>query len=260
MSLIAQDLSVTMRGRAVLRGVSFEARRGALMIVVGPNGAGKTTLLKAVACLVPFTGRLDWDGAALSAMSAGARAGQIAYLPQGHVAHWPITARDVVTIGRAPFASSLTRLSGADNDAIDAALTAVDAMRFAGRPITELSGGERARVMLARALAVGAPLLLADEPVASLDPAHQLAVMDILSAQARQGRLVIAVSHDLILAARYADRVLVLQGGEVAAAGAPDETLTATLLRDVFAVESLQLAAPGHALQIPWKAVDNERP
>ncbi|WP_088346529.1 MULTISPECIES: ABC transporter ATP-binding protein [Rhodomicrobium] len=257
MNLRLDKLDVMMGGRKVLRGISLEAGRGALMIVVGPNGAGKTTLLRAIACLLASSGGLDWDGQGLAGMSAAARAKLIAYLPQGHVAHWPITARDVVTIGRAPFATSLTRLSHADAQAIDAALDAVDARAFAERPITELSGGERARVMLARALAVGAPLLLADEPVASLDPAHQLAVMDILVAQAKSGRLVIAVSHDLILAARYADSVLVLRDGEVAAFGAPEATLTADLLRDVFNVEALELSAPGHALQIPWKAVHN---
>ena len=145
----------------------------------------------------------------------------MAYLPQGHVAHWPLSARDVVAIGRAPFTSSLARLSRADRDAVEHALAAVGAHAFADRPVTELSGGERARIMLARALAVGAPILLADEPAASLDPAHQLAVMDLLSAQAKQGRLVIAVSHDLLLAARYADRILVLTGGRAAGVRRP---------------------------------------
>jgi iron complex transport system ATP-binding protein len=254
MSLVACQLGVTIGGRKVLRDITLEARRGELLAIVGPNGAGKTTFLKAVACLFPFSGTLQWDGADVAAMRASARARQIAYLPQGHVAHWPITARDVVTIGRAPFASSLTRLAAADQEAIDTALDAVDAMAFAERPITALSGGERARVMLARALAVGAPLLLADEPVASLDPAHQLGVMDILSAQAKAGRLVIAISHDLVLAARYADRVLVLNDGAAAAIGTPREVLTPSLLREVFKVESIRLGVDGGTVEIPWSA------
>ena len=254
MSLTMRQLSVTMGGRKVLRDITLEARRGELLAIVGPNGAGKTTFLKAVACLFPFTGTVEWDGKDVAAMLAAARAKQMAYLPQGHVAHWPITARDVVTIGRAPFASSLTRLSSADQAAISEALQAVDAMGFADRPVTELSGGERARVMLARALAVGAPLLLADEPVASLDPAHQLGVMDILSAQAKAGRLVIAISHDLILAARYADRVLVLHEGAAAAIGPPREVLTPSLLREVFRVETVRLSAEGEIFEIPWSA------
>lgn len=260
MSLIAENLTVTMGGRCVLSDLSIEVRPGEFLIVVGPNGAGKTSFLKAIAGLAPFSGRLDWEGNSLAALSVGARAKMLAYLPQGHVAHWPISARDVVTIGRAPFASSLTRLSQADRQAIDEALEAVGAAGFADRPITAMSGGERARVMLARALAVGAPLLLADEPVASLDPAHQLGVMSILSAQAKSGRLVIAVSHDLILATRHADRVLVLRDGEVAAIGAPRETLTAGLLRDVFNVETLHLSAGSQSLEIPWTAVQTRHP
>ncbi len=253
MTLSIENLRVTLRGREVLRDVGLEAGRGELLVVVGPNGAGKTTLLKAIACLLAAEGRLAWDGLSLPALSAAERARTIAYLPQGHVAHWPIRARDVVTIGRVPLASSLARLSRADEDAIEAALDAVDAAAFADRPVTELSGGERARIMLARALAVGAPLLLADEPVAALDPAHQLAVMGILSAQARAGRLVIAVSHDLLLAARYATRIVVIAEGRVAAAGSPAETLTVQTLKDVFDVEAVQVRAEGLELEIPWR-------
>lgn len=253
MTLSIENLRVTLRGREVLKDVRLEAGRGELLVVVGPNGAGKTTLLKAVACLLAAEGRLEWDSRSLPALSSAERARAIAYLPQGHVAHWPIRARDVVTIGRVPFASSLARLSRADEDAIDEALDAVDATGFADRPVTELSGGERARIMLARALAVGAPLLLADEPVAALDPAHQLAVMGILSAQARAGRLVIAVSHDLLLAARYATRIVVISEGRIAAAGSPAETLTVQTLKDVFDVEAVQVRAEGLALEIPWR-------
>jgi iron complex transport system ATP-binding protein len=219
---------------------------------VGPNGAGKTTLLKAIAGLVPYSGVLSWDGQALSAMTAAQRAKILAYLPQGHVAHWPITAREVVAIGRAPFASSLARLSEADQQAIDEALALVEATAFAGRPITELSGGERARVMLARALAVGAPLLLADEPVAALDPAHQLAVMAILLERARAGGLVIAVSHDLVLAARFADRVLVLSEGRVASFASPGEALNPEILRHVFSIEALAMRAGEITVSLPW--------
>jgi len=252
MTLVAEDLSVVLKGREVLHHIRFAAEPGELVAIVGPNGAGKTTLLKAVACLIDADGRLEWRGRTLAEIPAAERARLMAYLPQGHVAHWPIAARQVVALGRAPLASSLNRLHPADEDAIDQAIDAVDAASFADRPITELSGGERARIMLARALAVGAPLLLADEPVASLDPEHQLGVMTILADQARAGRLVLAVSHDLLLAARFADRVLVLSEGRIVASGAAGETLKPELLRDVFKVETLPLHHEGGSLAVPW--------
>ena len=252
MSLDAQHVSVMLRGREVVREVSFTAERGSFLVIVGPNGAGKTTLLKAIAGLLPYAGTLKWDGQNLATMTAARRAKILAYLPQGHIAHWPISAREVVAIGRAPFASSLARLGPADHEAIDTALALVEAAGLASRPITELSGGERARVMLARALAVGAPLLLADEPVAALDPAHQLAVMGILKERARAGGLVIAISHDLVLAARFADRILVLDDGRRAAFAPPGEALSPDILRSVFQVETLAMQAGEARVNLPW--------
>ena len=259
MTLSVDNLCVAIGGRAVLGGVTFAARRGELLVVAGPNGAGKTTLLRAIASLIPFTGSILWEGASLAGMSAARRAHCLAYLPQGHVAHWPMQAREVVAIGRAPFSSSLARLSAGDDAAIDAALAAVEATAFATRAVTELSGGERARVMLARALAVGAPILLADEPVAALDPAHQLGVMAILARKAEAGDLVIAVGHDLALAARFASRVLVLDAGKVAAYGPPAEALTAEVLRRVFNVEALTFEAGDVRITLPWAIADGTR-
>lgn len=255
MTLRVDALSVALGRRQVLREASFEARRGEFLMVVGPNGAGKTTALRAIAGLIPFSGGIAWDGENLAAMGAARRARCLAYLPQGHVAHWPVSVRDAVAIGRAPCSSSLARLSTADNAAIDAALAAVEVTQFADRPITELSGGERARAMLARALAVGAPLLLADEPAASLDPEHQLAVMGVLAAKAKAGGTVIAVSHDLLLAARFADRVLVLNAGAVAACDTPAEALSPSRLREVFKVEARTFADGAAEIAVPWTVV-----
>jgi iron complex transport system ATP-binding protein len=260
MTLEAEALSVALRSRQVLREVSFTAEPGEFLIVVGPNGAGKTTLLKAIANLIDASGRLEWNGRSMAALTPVERAKLLAYLPQGHVAHWPLTARDIVAIGRRPFASSLHRLDAADDEAVTQALAAVDALSLAQRPVTELSGGERARIMLARALAAGGPLLLADEPVASLDPAHQLGVMALLAREAKAGKLVIAVSHDLLLGARFADRILVLTEGRLVALGRPQETLTPALLREVFKVEPLRLSAQSITVDVPWRPIDNDRP
>jgi iron complex transport system ATP-binding protein len=251
-----KEMSAALGGASVLRNVSFKARPGELLALVGPNGAGKTTLLKCAVALIPFSGEVTWNGEDISALTPRERARRITYLPQGHVAYWPLPARDIVAIGREPSSSSLQRLSAEDEAAIDAAMAQTHTTEFATRPITELSGGERARVMLARALATGAPVLLADEPTASLDPAHQLQVMALLREVAEEGRAVIAVIHDLLLAARFAHRVVVLDHGTVAAAGEPGEALTKHVLLDVFGVESAEINLGGQTLLAPLSPLD----
>ncbi len=258
MTLCLSGISVAIGGRTLVRDVALEAGRGELLVLVGPNGAGKTTLLKAVAGLLPHDGTVTWDGASLDRASHKTRARHLAYLPQGHVAHWPLTVRDVVAIGRAPTRSSLHRLSETDRQIVDRALAEVRAEDLADRRITTLSGGERARVMLARALAVEAPILLADEPIASLDPSHQLGVMSILKGLARNDRLVVAVIHDVVLATRFADRVLVLDRGRARALGPPAEALDEACLRDVFGVESRLMREGDRAVRLPWAPVARE--
>lgn len=252
MSLQVDALSVTLGGKQLLRDIGFEALAGECLAVVGPNGAGKTTLLRAIAGLLAYEGFISWQGSDLASLDAGKHARMLSYLPQGHTIHWPITAREAVTIGRAPHSSSLTRLSAEDENTIDRAIDAVDAAAFASRPVTELSGGEKARIMLARALAVDAPILLADEPVAALDPVHQLSVMQVLGEQARQGRLIICVSHDLSLASRFADQFLVLDKGRIAAIGPYAEALTEDIYNTVFGVRTRRFESEGEILTMPW--------
>jgi iron complex transport system ATP-binding protein len=252
MALQADAVNVSLRGKTLLNDVSFQANAGEFLAIVGPNGAGKTTLLRAIAGLLDYQGRIAWQGRDVAALHASERARTLSYLPQGHAIHWPITAREAVTIGRAPHSSSLTRLSAEDENAVGRALDAVDAVALADRPVTELSGGEKARIMLAPALAVGAPILLADEPVAALDPAHQLSVMQVLAGQARQGRLIICVSHDLALASRFADRFLVLEKGRIAALGRYEEALTEEIYARVFGVTTRRFISDGETLTMPW--------
>jgi len=236
-ALAFETVSVTLGGRPALTDVSFAADGGGLIALVGPNGSGKTTLLRAASGLVPMTGgAVTLDGGPVAALSAKARARAIAYLPQERSTAWPMTGRALVALGRHPYAGPLRREGDADRAAVERALEAANAAAFAERRVDALSGGERARILLARAFAVEAPALLADEPTAALDPAHQLKVMEALRGAAAAGTLVIAALHDLSLAARFADRVLVLDDGRLVADGTAAEALGARVLAQVFGV------------------------
>lgn len=250
-ALSADRLSVRRAGRVVVDDVSFSAEGGALIGIVGPNGAGKSTLVQALLGLVPATGDILLDGVPLAERSRREIARTVAYLPQGQSLHWPLSVERLVALGRLPHLAPLSRISQQDRDAIARAMAAADVTTLAARVATEISGGERARVLLARALAVEAPALIVDEPLASLDPAHQIAVMDILRAEAARGVLVIAVLHDLGLAARYCDRILVLDAGRLVADGAPSAVLTPARLRETYGVRAWFGSIEGVPVVVP---------
>lgn len=253
--LQAQQLAVRLSGRAVLSEVALALPARHLVAMVGPNGAGKSTLLRALAGLVPVHGEITIDGERLAALSLRERARRFAYLPQGDTAHWSLPARDIVALGRYPHGTvDPERLTAADREAVAQAMQATDVIAFADRPITELSGGERSRVALARVLAVQAPVLLADEPTASLDARHQLDVMRYLRNAADAGTLVIVVTHDLGLAARFADSVLVLADGQLVAQGTPAEALSDAVLSKVFRVNAYRAGHQGEPVIVPWEA------
>lgn len=254
--LIAQEVGVALSGRCVLDGISLSLPPGRLVALVGPNGAGKTTLLRALAGLVSSTGSIEVGGERLSALALRERARRFGYLPQGHVVHWPLPARDVVALGRYPHgATDPGRLSPEDERAVTRAMQATNVNAFAERPVTELSGGERSRVALARVLAVEAPVVLADEPTASLDPRYQIDVMTNLRSAADRGVLVLVVTHDLGLAARFADTVLVLSGGRLAAQGKPLEALSDQIMADVFRISAYRADHRNEAVILPWAGV-----
>ena len=235
----------------VINNLSLAFSPGEFTIIIGPNGAGKTTLLRAMAGLLPATGRILIGGRELAAVSRGERGRIISYLAQNGRIHWPLAARDVVAIGRLPFGGALQRLNDADRRIVERAMAACCINHLALRPATALSGGEKARVLLARALAVQAPILLTDEPAASLDPAHQVAIMSMLQQQAISGRTVVAVLHDLSLAAQYATRIVVLDAGALIEDGAPKDVFDGPTLDRVFGVRLLRACVDGKILVAP---------
>ncbi len=235
----AQGLSVRLGRHPAVSGVDLALGPGELVGIIGPNGAGKSTLIRAMLGLVKReNGSVLIDGADSAGLGRQQIARRIAYLPQGQTLHWPLAVERLVALGRLPHLGPLSRLSVEDEALIDVALMRADALHLKGRVATELSGGERARVLLARALAVGAPALIADEPLAALDPGHQIDVMDLLRAEARAGSLVVTVLHDLGMAARYCDRLVLMDRGSPVADGAPLDVLTAGNLAKVYGISA----------------------
>jgi len=253
MTLAARDVGVTYGSRIALQPVTVELARGELVALVGPNGAGKTSLLRALAGLLPHSGTVAWSGDPLDSLAARARARLIAYLPQTPSLHWPMTARDLVGLGRLPHRAFGAAPSEDDRSATAWALEQTETTAFAERSVDRLSSGERARVLLARALAVRAPVLLVDEPIAALDPYHQLQVMSTLRGYAADGALVVAVLHDLSLVARFSTRVLLLDGGTVVDDDRPERALNARALERHYRVEPFVTTHEGEPLIVPWR-------
>ncbi len=190
-TIAAESLSVELGGVRVVAGVTTTLAAGALIGVIGPNGAGKSTLARALLGLVRGEGAVMLDGRPIAGMAPAALARSIAYLPQGQTVHWPLSVERVVALGRLPHLAPFSRLTPADQAAIDAAMARVDVTDLRHRDATTLSGGERARVLLARALAQRASALVVDEPLAALDPRHRIEVAALLRAEADAGTLVI---------------------------------------------------------------------
>jgi iron complex transport system ATP-binding protein len=252
MKVEVQGLVVRLKGREVLRGLDLVAEPGELTAVIGPNGAGKTTLIRAIAGLIPpAAGAVLLDGRPLGALDPGQLARRLAYLPQDRIVHWALTARAVVALGRLPWRPLGAGESPADRAAIDAALTAMDAAHLAHRPAPELSGGERARVLIARALAQEPGVLLADEPAAGLDPAHQLILFRHLAQLASAGRTVIVALHDLSLAARFCHSAALLHAGRTLAAGAPQDVLSPEHLAAAYGIEARYRSFDGVPVVLP---------
>lgn len=238
MTLRAENIRYAHGDRPALSGVSAEFAPGKLSVILGPNGAGKSTLLACLAGLLrPDSGAALLDGQAVADMAANDRARAIGLLPQGAETHWAVASQALIALGRYPYRTGFG-LSPADNDAIKAAMEATGTTEFADRPVTKLSGGERARVLMARVLAGEPRWILADEPLANLDPGYQLDMLGLLRAQADNGIGVVAVLHDLHHAVRFADHVILLHKGAVFAEGAVASVITPETLATVYGIDA----------------------
>jgi iron complex transport system ATP-binding protein len=235
MSLEARDLHLAGR----LMGVSASLEPERITAICGPNGAGKSSLLEALAgLLAPEDGEVLLDGVPLSSLDRRERARRIGYLPQHGEVAWDLSVRALAGLGRLPH-------SDRAQEPVERALAALDLSGLAERPVSTLSGGERARALLARVLAGGPHWILADEPLAALDLAHQLALLGHLRTAAGGGTGVVLVLHDLALAMNHASRVLVLDGGRLAADGAPEAVLSQEVIARVWGVTARWLGEPG---------------
>jgi iron complex transport system ATP-binding protein len=254
MSLQVTNVTVERNQQAVLDDISLSFEAGELVGIVGPNSAGKTTLLKAILGLVPLTrGNILLQGKPLASCNRVELAQRLAYIPQLREVHWPLSVRDVIALGRLPYHSDWSKLSSADKEIIQRYIELCELGSLLDRKITELSGGEMTRALLARALAVESDILLADEPINHLDPYYQLLFMQTFRQLTQQGKLVVLVIHDLTLAARFCDTVYLLNQGKVFAQGKPDEVLSNANIKQVYSVELYSEQQSSGTLVVPWR-------
>lgn len=239
-----RNLAVTRRGRPVLRGIDLRLAKGELVGLIGPNGAGKSTLMEAALGLIPFTGFSN-----LAAMSASERSRTAAYLPQSREIAWPVSVEDLIALGRLPWPGS--GHSARDRAAVETAIGRMALERFRKRTALRLSGGEQSRVLIARALAQQTPLLIADEPIAGLDPAQQLSCMRLFADLARESHGLLVSIHDLGLAARFCSRLVLLAEERIIADGPPDDVLQDKMLRRAFGISARRIDTPDGPAFLP---------
>ncbi|MCB1615906.1 MAG: ABC transporter ATP-binding protein [Pseudomonadales bacterium] len=257
--LLAKNAGYDINRVNILKNVNIAVDTGEIVGLIGPNGAGKSTLLKLLSGVEPASsGDVFFKGSRLLSLSASQRAAKIAYLVQGAKAHWPLPVRDVVKLGRLPFQKWWQNLSSEDSSIVENAMQKAEIAHLADRTITTLSGGEQTLVMLARIFASQPELILADEPVAALDPYHQLHVMELLKTFSDDSKhAVVVVLHDLGLAARFCDRIYLLNRGEVWADGSTQEVLTEKNIQTVYGVQCAVSCDDNAVSIVPLKRVKN---
>lgn len=257
MEIKAEKLSVRIDGVTILDRIDLTLRPGEMVGLIGPNGAGKSTLLRALAGLAPVeAGVVRYDGVTFGEIGRTRLAQRLSYLAQDGDAHWPLRVDRLVALGRLPHRRPFAGPGEHDRLAIERAMVAAEVEQFRARTVGSLSGGERMRVLLARALAVEADTLLADEPVAAVDPLHQLRIMQLLRTVARGGKCVVVVLHDLALATRFCDRLVLLAEGRKLLDG-PPALLRDDLIQRAYRVTALRGEHDGEAFILPWAPIDD---
>jgi len=251
-----RGVTVELGGRAVVDAVDVTVADGEWLALIGPNGAGKTTLLRAVARLVPFTGEIALDGRAATELPRSDLARLVALVPQEPSTPPWMTVAEYALLGRTPHLGPLAKEGARDRDAAARALGRLDLLPFADRRLGTLSGGEKQRVVVARALAQEASIVLLDEPTAALDIGHQQQALELLDGlRAESGLTLVAAMHDLTLAAQYADRMVLLDAGRVVADGSPADVLTEAAIARHYGA-SIDVVPVGDRLAVvPRRAV-----
>ena len=235
--LNAENISLHIDGKCILNDVDFAINAGECVGIIGPNGAGKTSLMRAIMAMTQgATGQCN-----LWKLSSKKRAQYVGWLAQERSVSWDTNVEEIIKIGRLPWKSFAGRAHASDKSAIEAAISKLGLTSFLERQFQDLSGGERARVLIARLLAQDTPTMFADEPIAALDPANQLQAMSIFRSLADEGRAVALSIHDLSLAARYCTRLVLMNKGNVVAVGAPEEVLSTENLNHVFGIKAFKL-------------------
>jgi len=243
--------SVTFEKKQILQPLSFEVSEPQLVGLLGPNGAGKTSLLRSLMSLIPYEGTIRVGNEDLKAQKAKSIARAIAYLPQDRKVHWAINCYAVVMLGRIPHQPQFGSPSYQDHEAVKTAMHQMGVLDFADRPFESLSGGEKARVLIARTLAQETDIIIADEPAAGLDPAHQIEMMTLFKELVARGKTVLVSLHDLPLASSCCDRILLMKEGEIVADGPPVDALSDPLMEKVFGISVRILKEEGQTLIIP---------
>jgi iron complex transport system ATP-binding protein len=245
--LQADNITLSFNKHVILNSLNIKIGAGKLVGLIGPNGAGKTSLLRILAKLqTPDSGTVQLDGKNLSEIPRKQLAQAIGYLEQGAPAHWPLQVRRLIELGRLPYLSPWGELSRHDRDIVDRAIEQAEVGHLSDRIISTLSGGERLRVLIARMFATEPNIILADEPIAALDPYHQLHIMELLRDHCERGGSAVVVMHDLNMAARFCHQLALLHNGHIVSEGTPEQVLQPQQLRDVYGIHAeLQQHASG---------------